>query len=509
MTRVIRAGVLASVLLALVPALAVAHPLGNFTINHFAAVRVGGGEVALDVVIDRAEIPAFQARQLLDTDADGAVSPAEQERARSAACPALAGDLALTADGVSLPLATTAAGISFPAGAGGLPTMRLVCEYSAAVTAPTAGHALAITFTDNSFSERIGWREIVFAGDLAGVSQRLTRYPQDLLAQPLDVRSADFSVAESGAPAPTWTAPDAQPLAGGAGGDLPAVDPPAVDPPLVDAPAAVVPGGIGAELAGIIDARDLSPAVVLASLLVAIALGAAHAVSPGHGKTIMAAYLVGTKGTARHAIALGMTVSVSHTLGVLVLALLTLAASTAIPPERLYPVLGVGSGVLVVAIGGWLLLGRLRELRAARRHAAAHAHGDDHAHDHTHGHAHSHEHGHAQAPEAGAALSWRGLFALGLSGGLLPSAAALILLLGSISAGRVAYGLLLVVGFGVGMALVLGGVGLSLVYAARLVERLPIRGQFLRSSGLLQMATACVVIALGVVLTGQALTQVL
>jgi len=202
-------------------------------------------------------------------------------------------------------------------------------------------------------------------------------------------------------------------------------------------------------------------------------------------------------------------VTVSHTLGVLVLALVTLAASTAIPPERLYPVLGVGSGVLVVAIGGWLLLGRLRELRASRRPAAAHAHGDDHAHHHTHGHAHSHEHGHAHAPEAGAALSWRSLFALGLSGGLLPSAAALILLLGSISAGRVAYGLLLVVGFGVGMALVLGGVGLSLVYAARLVERLPVRGQFVRSSGLLQMATACVVIVLGVALTGQALTQVL
>jgi len=212
---------------------------------------------------------------------------------------------------------------------------------------------------------------------------------------------------------------------------------------------------------------------------------------------------VGTKGTARHAIALGMTVTVSHTLGVLALAVVTLAASAAIPPERLYPVLGVASGVTVVLIGSWLLFTRLRVIRSDRRHAAAHVHGHEHHHDHGHDHGHSHD------IEPGKPLSWRGLFALGLSGGLMPSAAALILLLGSISAGRLAYGLLLVVGFGLGMALVLGGVVLGLVYAARLVNRLPNRQRFAGSAGLLQMGTAAVVIVLGVVLTSQALTQVL
>jgi ABC-type nickel/cobalt efflux system permease component RcnA len=294
-----------------------------------------------------------------------------------------------------------------------------------------------------------------------------------------------------------WLPPDAQPLTSAtATGRSSAI---------ADVPAAAVPGGIGGELSAMIDAKDLSPLVVLVSLLIAMGLGAAHAVSPGHGKTIMAAYLVGTKGTARHAIALGMTVTVSHTLGVLALAAVTLAASAAIPPERLYPVLGVGSGVTVVLIGAWLLFTRLRTIRNDRRHAAAHAHGNEHAHSHDHGH----DHGHSHAPDSGKPLSWRGLFALGLSGGLMPSAAALILLLGSISAGRVAYGLLLVVGFGLGMALVLGGVGLTLVYAARLVNRLPNRQRFAGSAGLLQMGTAAVVIVLGVVLTGQALTQVL
>jgi len=493
MTRIARAAACAALLMVLVPALASAHPLGNFTINHFAALRVSGGQVALDVVIDRAEIPTFQERQKLDANGDGDVSPAEQEQARQAACPELAANVALTVGGTPLALQTTAAGISFPPGAGGLPTMRLVCEYAATVPA-AAGAGTVLAYSDSSFAERIGWREIVYDGDLAGVSNRLTSYPQDLLSQPLNVGSVQVALSSIEASVVAgWLPPDAQPLGGTAAAPV----------GTVDAGTASVPGGIGGELSAMIDAKDLSPLVVLVSLLIAMGLGAAHAVSPGHGKTIMAAYLVGTKGTARHAIALGMTVTISHTLGVLALALVTLAASAAIPPERLYPVLGVGSGVTVVVIGAWLLFTRLRAIRADRRHAADHAHGHEHHHDL------SHDHGHSHGPEGGRPLSWRGLFALGLSGGLMPSAAALILLLGSISAGRVAYGLLLVVGFGLGMAFVLGGVGLALVYAARLVNRLPNRQRFAGSAGLLQMGTAAVVIALGVVLTSQALTQVL
>jgi ABC-type nickel/cobalt efflux system permease component RcnA len=300
-----------------------------------------------------------------------------------------------------------------------------------------------------------------------------------------------------------WTPPDATPLVAGG----------SVAP--VSSVIASVPGGVGTELASIIDARDLTPAVILGSLLVAIALGAIHALSPGHGKTIMAAYLVGSTGTARHAVGLGLTVTISHTIGVMTLATVTLLAATILPPERLYPILGVASGGLVIVIGASLLLARLRSVRAARAaHQHHHDHGDPHPHQHEHERADetTHSHGgraHSHLPRAGTTLSWRKLFALGLSGGLVPSASALILLLGSISAGRVAYGVVLVLGFGLGMAVVLGGVGLALVHASRLAERIP-TGRFVgRLSGGLQLGTAAIVTVLGVVLTSQALTQVL
>jgi len=282
-----------------------------------------------------------------------------------------------------------------------------------------------------------------------------------------------------------------------------------------------VPGGAGRDLAALVDVQDLTPIAIIVSLAIAFGLGVIHAISPGHGKTIMAAYLVGGRGSSRQAVGLGLAVTVSHTLGVLVLAGITLAASSLLPPERLYPVLGVASGALVIVIGGSLLWQRLRVLLAAAAHRRAHAAGDAHDHGHAHedgdghagghAHGHGHAHDHAQAPDS---ISWRGLLALGLSGGLVPSASALILLLGSIAAGRVAYGLVLVVGFGLGMAVVLAGIGLLLVKAQRLVERrmaggAPSMDRLRRLAMPVQLATAALVVVLGVVLTGQALTQVL
>jgi ABC-type nickel/cobalt efflux system permease component RcnA len=521
--RVARALLLALGVLSIGPAAAFAHPLGNFTINHFAGIRISSDRIDLDVVIDRAEIPTFQERQRLDTNGDGTVAPAEIEAERQVACQALASDLWLTVGGRRAALAVAEAGLSFPPGAGGLSTMRLVCEYTAGV-ATGASTGTAVAFEDRSFAERIGWREIVMLGDRVtlsgpfaaidpeGVSKRLTVYPTDLLTQPLDERSASVTAASGGPALPGWTAPDAAALAnagaiGTAGSSGSGVG--------------AVPGGVAPELAAIIDAGGLEPGVLLASLLVALVLGAAHAVSPGHGKTIMAAYLVGTRGTARHAIGLGLTVTVSHTLGVLALAGVTLLAADVLPPDRLYPILQVASGALVIAIGGRLLVSRLRAVLAQRASAPEHQHHHDTAlgqdpgaprpHVHSHG-GRAHSHGgraHSHAPADGASLSWRSLFALGLSGGLVPSASALILLLGSIAAGHVAYGVVLVLAFGIGMALVLGGVGLALVRASRLVERLPRRWSLGRLAGAVQLATAGLVVILGLVLTSQALTTVL
>jgi ABC-type nickel/cobalt efflux system permease component RcnA len=412
--------------------------------------------------------------------------------------------------------------MTFPSGAGGLSTMRLVCEFGAALPG-TIGTAARVTFEDVSFAERIGWREIVVGGDgvsiagqqsaaaaMSGVSDRLTSYPADLLTQPLDERSVTIEASAGGAALAPWSAPDATPLQ--APGDA----------ATTGSALGAVPGGVGEELAAIVNVQDLTPIAILVSLAIALALGVIHALSPGHGKTIMAAYLVGGRGSSRQAVGLGLAVTVSHTLGVLALAGITLAASSVLPPERLYPVLGVASGGLVVAIGASLLWRRLRDPLARRAHTRAHADGDarhvdahehEHEHEHEHGHPHPHPHPHSSDP-AGDGISWRGLLALGLSGGLVPSASALILLLGSIAAGRVAYGLVLVVAFGLGMAIVLAGIGLLLVHARRFIERhiadgVGVGERLRRLAGPVQVATAGVVVVLGIVLTGQALTQVL
>ena len=146
------------------PSLVAAHPLGNFTINHYAEVRVEPQRVLLDVVIDQAEIAAFQARQAFDTDADGSVSDEEIESGRIAACDELAVDLRLAADDEPLDLRAIEAGLSFPPGVGGLSTMRLVCGFEAALAAPIGAEPTRVTYSDESHPNRLGWREIVVRG---------------------------------------------------------------------------------------------------------------------------------------------------------------------------------------------------------------------------------------------------------------------------------------------------------------------------------------------------------
>jgi ABC-type nickel/cobalt efflux system permease component RcnA len=508
-----------------------AHPLGNFTINHYAGLRIGTTSIAVDYVLDMAEIPTFQERQRIDTNADGTVDAAETEAERLTACARTAPELALTLAGTRLPLQATAAGLSFPLGTSGIETLRLVCEFSAVLPAPLAGSA-RVGYRDDTWSQRIGWREVVAVGDgvtvdaptipKTSVSGRLTAYPQDLLSSPLDVSSAILPVAPGGPAAPAFTAPDAHPL------DVSApTQGPAASPPIS---LGAIPGGVTEQISSLLETKDLTPLALIGSLLVAAFLGALHAVSPGHGKTVMAAYLVGSRGSARHALALGVTVTVSHTLGVLALALVTLFASNIIPPERLYPVLGLASGALVVGIGIWLLYGRYRiwaRTRADARMHLAHEHGppsvrvrgfggvhagvdDTSVHDHPTVPG-EHSHGgvrHTHLPASGADLTWRSLFSLGLAGGLVPSASALLLLLGSLAANRPAYGIVLVLAFGLGMAVVLGGVGLLLVYATRFAERVPSGAIGRRAWELLPVGTAIVVIGAGIYLTSQAITQV-
>src|SRR5207249_4643352 len=213
-----------------------------------------------------------------------------------------------------------------------------------------------------------------------------------------------------------------------------------------------------------------SPRLVLASLLVAAALGAFHALTPGHGKTVVGAYLVGARGTARHALFLGLVVTATHTLGVYVLGLVTLTASHYIVPERLFPWLSALSGMIVLGIGASLMIARLAAVGEHTHHHLDH----DHPHPHP-----DHDHGHSHSVPAGA-IGWRSLLALGVSGGLLPCPSALVVMLGAIALGRIAFGLALIVAFSAGLAAVLTGIGLALVYVRGIFARLPLDGRFAR-----------------------------
>jgi len=516
------------------PAAAAAHPLGNFTINHFAELRVGPTSIALDVVVDYAEIPAFQERTRIDTNGDGSVSGDEADAARAGECTALVPSLKLTVGGAALALSLRAAGLQFPAGAGGVPTMRVVCEFEAAASSPLTDDR-TITYADTSYAERIGWREIVVLGDgvriapagaaalpsATDVSNRLTAYPKDLLTQPLDVRSASFSAVAGGTALAPFMAPDATSLPGESSEQGTSPSPAGTKTPGSPAPGAAlvaaVPGGVGTDIPGLFRVADLTPLLAIVSIVLAVALGAGHALTPGHGKTLMAAYLVGTRGTIRHAAGLGLAVTISHTLGILALALLVTGAESLLPADVVVRTIPVVAALAFVAIGGSMLVAEVRRrVRGQRLLAAADAHAherhDEHPHEDDHDlpgeHSHGgvrHSHLPSDLPADDRTLSWRRLFALGLAGGIIPSTNALIILLGTIVAGRAAFGVVLVVAFGLGMALVLGGVGALMVVARERMERLPSASGLGRMARQAPLIASVAVLGIGLWLTAQAL----
>jgi nickel/cobalt exporter len=222
-------------------------------------------------------------------------------------------------------------------------------------------------------------------------------------------------------------------------------------------------------------------------LLAAFGWGALHALSPGHGKAMVAAYLVGTRGTPRHAIALGATVTVTHTIGVFALGVVTLALSQYVLPEDLYPWLTLASGLLVVTIGASVLRARMRRAR--------------HAHVHAHGHAHHHEHDHSHEHD----LTWRGLLGMGTAAGLIPCPSALVVLLAALSQHEVALGLLLITAFSLGLAATLTGLGLIVVSARRWI---PPRLAAGRLAAVLPATSALLIVGVGCVLTARAVPGV-
>lgn len=253
---------------------------------------------------------------------------------------------------------------------------------------------------------------------------------------------------------------------------------------------------------------------MLLAILASAVLGGIHAASPGHGKTVMAAYVAGTRGTFVHALALALSVTVSHTAGVLALGAITLFASNVIHREQLYPWLTLASGLIVLVIGVGLALRVLRGGKAGldehEHHHHEHGHGHEHGHNHAPGHDPSHDPGHQHGHRHDLPITWRNLFGLGLAGGIIPSASAVVVLLGALALGRLGFGLVLIIAFGAGMVIVLTATGVLIVYAGRLLARFypdigsPLQRGFTRA---ISYVSALVMTVIGVVVTLQALVQ--
>ena len=389
--------------------------------------------------------------------------------ARPATRPGSRAGSSYTLDGRRVPLRALERRLTVRDGAGGLETLRLDVVYEA------DGTGSRLRFADAVLPNRIGWREVILsARDGAEVvrssvsetssSDELRSYPEDLLRSPVDVSSATASIRP-----------------GGSSGV----------PPSIDATESKAHEGGGFE--ALIERDDLTPGVLLLSLLVAAFWGAAHALTPGHGKAMVAAYLVGTRGRPRHAFMLGGTVTVAHTAGVFAIGLVTLALSQFVVPEQLYPWLTLASGLLVVAVGAGVLRQRLR-LRHGHAHHHGHHHGDDRHGDH-HGHDHDHDD----------ALTSKGILGVGLAAGLLPCPSALVVLLSAIALHRVGLGLALIVAFSLGLAATITAIGLVAVLARQAFGRLSLDGPVVHA---LPAVSAALILAVGVVITVRALPGV-
>ena len=467
MKRRVTLGVLVAALVLGVAPAARAHPLGNFTVNRYAEVVVGPESVTVRYVLDLAEIPSFQELQGIDPDDDG---PTDDELRRWAVGTAgkIAPNVILRIGGRRTPLGVGSATATLSPAQGGLSLLRLEVTMSAGLQARVA----LLTFEDRNDPGRLGWREIIARGTdgvvLVGatvpavsVSDGLRSYPDDLLSSPLEITAMQARF---------------RPGASGATGSEPVSAGVASPRPLVDA----------GTLAGLVDREGVL--LMALGVLAALALGAWHALMPGHGKTLMAAAMVGSAARTRQAVVTGVSVAAMHSLSVIGLGAFVFVLEQAFRPEAVYPWLRFASGVVAVGIGLHLIRRRSRSWRRGGRVDASPG-GHVHAGDAGESHVHIDE-----VPPEGL-LSRRGIAALAFAGGILPSPSALIVLLASIQRGRAPYGLGLVLAFSVGLAVSLVLVGLGLMRARQIVDR----HRWARLGRVVPVGAAASVVAIGVV----------
>ena len=484
--------------------------MGNFSVNHYSRITLSQDRVKVLYLIDMAEIPTFQEMRksgLTTADEDPITASFLAEQAQ-----ALKEGLSLQIDGRSVELIPAGRRLAFANGAGGLPTMKIELNLEAKL-GKVAGVG-SLSYVDRNFSGRAGWKEIVVLEDGVNIvessasridrSQQLTNYSSDAFNGPPQQLSA-FVTFKQAVPAqltnrsvkqldavPRWSKANAtdlikksngqneEPLSGKVSHPI---TKPAIPSKRADAAssiarkssptsAATTPRSRFTEL--ISTRQTVSLWILLSAGLISAGLGALHALEPGHGKTIVAAYLVGSRGTARHAVLLGLVVTGAHTAGVFALGIVTLYASRYIVPDHLYPWLGAISGLSVATLGTFTFL------RHMTGHLGRHSHGAGGRHSHfsmfartatvTSENTRSREEVNESATTETArrSMSLRELCLLGISGGIVPCPAALVVLLSSFSLHRIGFGLFLISAFSAGLALVLITIGIVMVYGRRL-----------------------------------------
>jgi ABC-type nickel/cobalt efflux system permease component RcnA len=508
-----------------------AHPMGNFSVNHYSKISLEHEGIRVSYIIDLAEIPTYQELQQGNVTAN--VSDSAVTRFVASRGTEFARGLSLLVDGQRLPLRLLSSQVIFPPGAGGLPTMKMGFVYQAAYPPATNHSSAGIEYSDNNYPGHAGWKEIIAVGQAANLisstvpqtdrSAELSNYPTDLLNSPPQDLSAAIQFHYPAALSVSNKPNDLSSRAQRSEAEGPAVPKQvpakdllsreivpttelssrlsrlAVEPersgvegpevrkrvpkPASSEAAHVVPVTTTEPLhlhanqqatprsafTELITTRSMSLWFLITAAFIALGLGALHALEPGHGKTIVAAYLVGSRGTARHAFLLGLIVTASHTAGVFALGAITLYASRYIVPEQLYPWLGVFSGLTIAGLGGYMFLRRWSGL--------------DLDHSHTSGQLHSHwfpsrsNSAAAPAPAGnGKSVSLYQLFALGITGGIIPCPAALVVLLSAFALHRVGLGFFLITAFSLGLASVLIGFGMLMVYGRRFMARLQVNG---------------------------------
>jgi ABC-type nickel/cobalt efflux system permease component RcnA len=495
--------------------------MGNFSINHYAGLTIQPDTLELRYLIDMAEIPTFQEMQQFGIEAQNDDPRVKTYLARRASD--FANSLLLTIDGYPSSFDLVSQEVIFAVGAGNLPTMKFSFLYRSRLPDQCRGNC-ELSYQDTNFPGRSGWKEIVtsvgpgihLTGDAKLSKDRsglLTDYPNGMLNSPpqdltarLTLSTGTAGLPPSAASAPKHTGP--RPVSSGQ------ILMPAKPSALPERPAVsrrmdlqpnrpTTPRNAFTELMA---PNHLSAGFVIIAAFIAAGLGALHALEPGHGKTIVAAYLVGSRGTARHAFLLGLIVTISHTAGVYLLGAVTLFAQKYVLPDRLYPFLSVLSGMLIAGMGFYLFLQRLA---------------GDFAHTHTHGpgtHRHGlwwHSHAPSGEPEALAAeppedsrepekrIRGRQLAILGITGGMVPCPAAIVVLLSAAAFHRVVFGLFLIAAFSAGLAATLIALGVVVVSVGRLVSRRTTEGPLVRRW--LPIGSAAVITILGCAVSLQSL----